>query len=282
MTNNINNKKQSRKKIGYLIMIIGILFPLYAFLNISYNNFVSLTKYTDFLYSNNNRTSEEKREMEDSVKNYTNKLKNNSNVIDPFGDGEYITDYNLPSNDPDLIFGYVSIPKISSYQPIRLGATIHHLDIGAAHVDGTSLPVGGVGTRSVIAGHRGLYKNLMFLNLNELEYGDEIKIETFFGEELIYKVTDKEIILPTEWQKVMPIANKDMLTLLTCEPVLPTANYRLLVNAERVLENQEVNNNVNKEIKIDKFIIIVYIITIILFIITLFLIFKLIKLLLKK
>ena len=48
------------------------------------------------------------------------------------------------------------------YKPIRLDASYEHLDKGVAHIDGTALPTGGVGNRSVIAGHRGWYKDVMF------------------------------------------------------------------------------------------------------------------------
>ena len=72
----------------------------------------------------------------------------------------------------------------------------------------------------------------MFLNLHELEKGDEIIIRRG-TETLIYKVTDSEVINPYDWDKLDPIENEDILTLLTCDPIRPPSPYRLIVNAKR-------------------------------------------------
>ena len=62
-----------------------------------------------------------------------------------------LADYGLP----DEIFGVLSIPAIDLEMPIYLGATEQHMADGAAHLSQTSLPIGGMDTNCVIAGHRG-------------------------------------------------------------------------------------------------------------------------------
>lgn len=47
---------------------------------------------------------------------------------------------------------------------------------------------------------------------------------------LDYVVDSSEIIFPYEWEKLKPVDNVDMLTLLTCEPKRPPSQKRLLVN----------------------------------------------------
>ena len=46
----------------------------------------------------------------------------------------------------------------------------------------------------------------------------------------------------TKGEKLFPIANRDMLTLLTCDPATPPSPYRLLVNCDRLEEKTEKTN----------------------------------------
>ena len=52
----------------------------------------------------------------------------------------------------------------------------------------------------------------MFYNVEKLEVGDDIFIYGRSGL-LKYKVTGQEIIDPSDWEKVLPIENKDIVTL---------------------------------------------------------------------
>ena len=116
--------------------------------------------------------------------------------------------------------------------PLYLDATLEHISKGVAQVAGTAIPVGGKGTRSAIAGHRGWWGDTMFLYVDELESGDYIYIERA-NETMRYVVSDKEIIGPYDWSKLAPRGDLDMITLLTCSPFLPPRPDRLLVNAVR-------------------------------------------------
>ena len=78
----------------------------------------------------------------------------------------------------------------------------------------------------------------MFYNVEKLEAGDEILIDGRTGL-LKYEVVNKEVIDPSEWQRVLPIENRDMITLLTCHPKRPPRPKRLLINAQRVEEVPE-------------------------------------------
>ncbi|MFB0918787.1 MAG: class C sortase [Clostridiaceae bacterium] len=137
--------------------------------------------------------------------------------------------------NPDEPFAMLSIPKIEVDLPIYLGASDWHLQMGAAQVSGTSLPIGGMGTRSVIAGHRGWMGIPFFRNLDKLKPGDTIVIEVL-GKKLNYKIVDLQVIAPNDNDQLLPNPDKDMVTLLTCHPYMIN-NERLLVNA--VFESEE-------------------------------------------
>lgn len=52
------------------------------------------------------------------------------------------------------IMGTVLVPKIGVELPIRHGTSEPVLAVGAGHLYGTSLPVGGTGSHTVVTGHR--------------------------------------------------------------------------------------------------------------------------------
>ncbi|HAD18948.1 MAG TPA: class C sortase, partial [Lachnospiraceae bacterium] len=56
----------------------------------------------------------------------------------------------------DGSMGYIDIPKISVQLPIYHGTNEAVLQTSIGHLEGTSLPIGGKGTHSVLSGHRGL------------------------------------------------------------------------------------------------------------------------------
>ena len=54
------------------------------------------------------------------------------------------------------IMGYIEIPKISVYLPIYHSTHSDVLQLGVGHLTGSSLPVGGADTHTILAGHSGL------------------------------------------------------------------------------------------------------------------------------
>jgi len=133
---------------------------------------------------------------------------------------------------PWEIIGYIEIPRMNVSLPIFLGASDDNLMRGAAHMSQTSLPVGGINTNSAIAAHRGLGTAAMFRDIEYLHIGDEIII-TNFMETLRYRVTDMQIVWPTEVGAVAIQPGRDMITLVTCHPY--RRNFqRYLVFAERI------------------------------------------------
>lgn len=223
-------KAKSRVIIGYIFILLGIFLPLLAFTSMSYREIMADKNYASF-------KAKDSQVTDDLIDYNKEVVKGESNIIDPFDNEEYQGAHDIKGIDKDEVFAYLIIPKLDMKKPIYLDATYDHLDWGVAQVEGTSLPLGGTSTRSVIAGHRGWWGDLMFYNVDKLEVGDEILIDGRTGL-LEYRVTGTDIISPSDWESILPVAGKDMVTLLTCHPKRPPRPKRLLINAERVEEKK--------------------------------------------
>ncbi|MDK7377930.1 class C sortase [Peptoniphilus harei] len=249
-------KAKTRVIIGYLFILLGIFMPLLAFTSMSYRELMANKNYASFKARDSQVT--------DDLIDYNKKvIKGDSNIIDPFDNEDYVGAYDIKGIDKDEVFAYLIIPKLDMKKPIYLDATFDHLDWGVAQVEGTSLPLGGMSTRSVIAGHRGWWGDLMFYNVDKLEVGDEIFIDGRTGL-LEYRVTGTDIISPSDWESILPVAGKDMVTLLTCHPKRPPRPKRLLINAERVEEKKaDVKPVVEDKTEVNYLKYVIYLVTII-------------------
>jgi sortase A len=145
--------------------------------------------------------------------------------------------------------GYIVIPKISLNAPLYAGTSDEVLQKGIGHMEGTSLPVGGNYTHTVLTGHRGLPTASLFTNLDRLEIGDRFYIKNIGGT-LAYKVDQIKIVEPTEFSDLAIVPGHDYITLLTCTPYMINS-HRLLVRGHRieyveaVMEKEISDNNTN-------------------------------------
>lgn len=130
------------------------------------------------------------------------------------------------------IMGTIRVPKQSISLPIYHGTSEEALNSGAGHLYGTSLPVGGPSSHSVITGHRGLVNALMFTRLDEMRKGDFFYVEVM-GETLAYEVDRISVILPDDTSQLKITAGEDRMTLMTCTPY-GVNTHRLLVSGHRV------------------------------------------------
>ncbi|WP_455159589.1 class C sortase [Schaalia cardiffensis] len=143
-------------------------------------------------------------------------------------------DYDSLLNVGDTgLMGRIKIPAINADLPIYHGTSDETLLKGVGHLKGTSLPVGGVATRAVLTGHRGLAKAEMFTKLNEVVVGDEITLE-ILDQALSYRVTEIKVVEPEDTEELQAVPGRDLVTLVTCTP-LGINTQRILVTGERVL-----------------------------------------------
>ena len=135
-----------------------------------------------------------------------------------------LTDYGLP----DEIFGVITIPKIDVEMPLYLGASELNMANGAAVLAQTSIPIGGLDTNAVVAGHRGYSGYKYFKDIDQLEIGDEVIIKNLWRE-LHYRVVDIQVVLPNGVESILIQPGKELITLLSCHPYASGGKYRYLV-----------------------------------------------------
>ena len=135
------------------------------------------------------------------------------------------------------IMGYISIPSINCSLPIYHGTDEAVLQIAVGHIEGSSLPIGGPSTHSVLSGHRGLPSAKLFTDLDKLGEGDLFMIQVL-DETMTYEVDQIRTVLPNELDELYIQEGKDLCTLVTCTPY-GVNSHRLLVRGHRVA-NQEI------------------------------------------
>lgn len=136
--------------------------------------------------------------------------------------------------------GYVHIPKLAATQPIYHGTEEETLERGVGHLMGSSLPVGGSSTHTILTGHSGLASQKLFSDLDKLEPGDSFYLEVL-DEVLAYEVDQIETVLPHDTTYLGLEEGQDLCTLVTCTP-FGVNTHRLLVRGHRVpytTENSE-------------------------------------------
>ena len=130
------------------------------------------------------------------------------------------------------VMACVDIPKINVYLPVQHGTDADTLEKSVGHVVGTSLPVGGESTHTVLSAHSGLASSKLFSDIDQLAVGDTFYIHVL-GEVLAYKVDTIHTVLPTDTSLLQIEDGKDYVTLVTCTP-FGVNTHRLLVRGHRV------------------------------------------------
>ena len=136
------------------------------------------------------------------------------------------------------VIGQVNIPKLAIEIPLFDTTTPNLLEVGATVINGTSFPVGGLGTHAVISAHRGLPERELFTNLPKLNNGDLFLLEVL-SETLAYEVISSEVVEPNETSSLKIIDDQDFVTLVTCTPYMINS-HRLLVTGKRVPYTPEI------------------------------------------
>ncbi|MCI8673260.1 MAG: class C sortase [Lachnospiraceae bacterium] len=132
----------------------------------------------------------------------------------------------------DGMMGSVEIPKINVSLPIYHTTSDDVLQHSAGHLEGSSLPVGGESTHSVISAHRGLPSASLFTDLDKLEVGDHFLFH-ILDETLSYEVDQILVVEPNEVDSLGVVDGEDLATLFTCTPY-GVNSQRLMVRGHRV------------------------------------------------
>lgn len=215
-----------------LIFLIGLLIFAYPIISQKYYEIESGNEVVKFSKKTEEVDDTEIKRRMDLARAYNQTL-DPSRLADPFtekekaGRAEYAR--MLEVNE---MLGHVEIPRIGQDLPLYAGTSDEVLEKGLGHLEGTSLPVGGESTHTVITGHRGLPNAKLFRNLDELVEGDVFYIHNIEGT-LAYQIDKIEVVDPSNFEPVMVKEGKDYATLLTCTPYMINS-HRLLVRGVRI------------------------------------------------
>lgn len=136
--------------------------------------------------------------------------------------------------EKNTAIGVLEIPSLSLELPIYLGATETVLQAGVGVLEGSSLPIGGESTHTVLNGHRGLPTATLFTHLDRLQPGDTFSLRVL-GQRAEYQVESLTVVEPEDMSQLAIREGEDWCTLVTCTPY-GINSHRLLVQGRRVTE----------------------------------------------
>ena len=152
------------------------------------------------------------------------------------------------------MMGYITVPKINQELPVYHGTSEAVLSIAAGHFEGTSFPIGGENTHSIISAHRGLPTAVLFTHLDRMEVGD-IFYFTILDRTITYEVDQIHIVEPNDVSLIQIVDGEEYCTLLTCTPY-GINTQRLLVRGHQVDEMQNRNIYIlNEAYRVDPLIV---------------------------
>ncbi|HEN0952878.1 TPA: class C sortase SrtC2 [Streptococcus agalactiae] len=220
-------------KIRTLIFVMGsliLLFPIVSQVSYYLASHQNINQFKREVAKIDTNTVERRIALANA---YNETLSRNPLLIDPFTSKqkEGLREYARMLEVHEQI-GHVAIPSIGVDIPIYAGTSETVLQKGSWHLEGTSLPVGGLSTHSVLTAHRGLPTARLFTDLNKVKKG-QIFYVTNIKETLAYKVVSIKVVDPTALSEVKIVNGKDYITLLTCTPYMINS-HRLLVKGERI------------------------------------------------
>lgn len=230
----VKKKPNRRAKWTFrFVFLIGLLVALYPVVNRIYYRIDSNNQVNVFNEGVNKLDTAEIERRMGLARAYNDSLVNNVSE-DPYAKDKHAkgrAEYARMLEVHEMI-GHVEIPKINQDLPIYAGTSEEVLQKGVGHLEGTSLPIGGNSTHSVLTAHSGLPEATLFTHLNELEIGDKFYVHNI-AEILAYQVDQIKVIEPSNFSDLLISPGHDYVTLLTCTPIMINS-HRLIVRGHRV------------------------------------------------
>lgn len=227
----MNKKSSLITTIIFTIMLfVGLLVMLYPIISNWWNSRVQSRAIANYEMAVNNMDDGEAEAMIAEAVDYNSKI---ARLESPFTNYEQVAGYyDILDISGTGIMGYISIPSIQVEIPIYHGTSESVLNVAAGHLEGSTIPVGGPTTHSVISAHRGLPSAKLFTDLDRLVVGDIFTINVL-GEVYTYEVEEIHIVLPHEMDKLLVVPGEDIVTLMTCTPYAVNT-HRLLLRSHRI------------------------------------------------
>lgn len=235
-------KRKKRTWPFKLIFILGFLILIYPQVSRIYYRVESTQEVSNFDKEKKNLSDEEVKRRMDLAEAFNDSLVNQV-TEDPYakdriakGRAEYARMLELHEQ-----IGHIQIPSIDVNIPIRAGTSEEVLQTSAGHLEGTSLPIGGNSTHTVITAHSGLPTAKLFSDLKKVKIGDRFYIHNL-KETIAYEVDQILTVVPEDFSNLLIVPGHDYATLLTCTPIMVNS-HRLLVRGHRVPYSESIDDN---------------------------------------
>lgn len=232
-----NSKKQKKKKRRnwpfVLIFILGFLITIYPMVSNLYYKVEANNQVMDFQEAREELDPVEVERRMKLARAFNDSLSNEIKE-DPYSEEERAegrAEYARMLEVREKI-GTVQIPKIDVNIPIYAGTSEEVLQKGAGHLEGTSLPIGGNSSHTIITAHSGLPRVRLFTDMHDLVVGDKFYIQNIEGI-MAYQIDKILTIEPTDFSELLIVPGHDYATLLTCTPV-GINTHRLIARGHRV------------------------------------------------
>ena len=213
--------------LGFLVGICILLYPAFSSYWNSKTQSRAITNYESVL---ENLKPEDYAAIFENAHAYNKALYETDFPLTDYPDVPGYSD-TLCITGNDMI-GYLKIDRIGVELPIYHGTSDSVLSRGVGHLQGSSLPVGGENTHSVMSAHRGLPSAKLFTDLDRMEIGDTFQI-VVLDQVLTYQVDQIKVITPRELGDLQIVEGMDYCTLFTCTPY-GINTHRLLVRGVRI------------------------------------------------
>lgn len=229
------SKKQKKKRkfsfstfILIVIFIVGLSVLLYPTISNWWNSMHMSQAIVTYQEKLKDTSEEERKAMLAAADDYNQRLfERNAGIGTNLEDYDSVLDITGTG-----IMGYITIEKLNLKLPIYHGMDASVLQIGIGHVSGSSLPVGGKNTFTVLSGHSGMPNARLFTDINQLVEGDVFYI-TVLNRKIAYEVDDISTVLPQEVEELDIVPGGDYCVLVTCTPY-GVNTHRLLVRGHRI------------------------------------------------
>ncbi|MCL2338072.1 MAG: class C sortase [Firmicutes bacterium] len=218
-----------------LVFVLGLSIFLYPFVAKYVNASSQSRVVTQYYRAVQDLSAPKYKATLDEARAYNQKLAANGHRFTPTD--KETAEYNkLLSLTQSGVMGTLSITKIRVRLPIYHGTSEGVLQVGVGHLEGSSLPVGGLGTHAALTGHRGLPSAILLTDLDQLTIGDTFVVRVL-NEKLTYQVDQVLIVEPEDLGPLAIDPAQDYCTLVTCTPY-GINSQRMLVRGHRIPNEQ--------------------------------------------
>lgn len=238
--------------VAILVFITGLSLLLYPTVSNYWNSLHQSRVVSNYSDTMAKLTKQKKQAEIDRAVEYNSELVNNEGRFTP-SDSELDLYKSLLNADSTGMMGYVTIPKIQVKLAIYHTVDESVLQVGAGHLEGSSLPVGGESTHCVLSSHRGLPSAKLFTELDRMKKGDVFYLHVY-DRVLAYQVDNIASVKPNDYGLLEIEKGKDLCTLLTCTPY-GVNTHRLLVRGHRVENVMDEKNLMADAVRVNPLVV---------------------------